>query len=272
MQNNRVNLQMNDQNQLNPISILLTNKNQPNLTSANIYTKTNAEVKTNVKTDLKTSTKNDWIANSKLDQCQLKINCKVGFILNNVLNNNLIDIEKEETLDREDLIIRKFNVLVIEANKGIDRTEPITKITENIYIGQGRTTLYGETLHQLGITHILSVGKVPHSSVREGQFDRLEILDLLDLTQADILKHFQTFFDYMNKVVEDKGKVYIHCEMGCSRSATAVIAILRKTEFIRTLQGAYDYVKLKRPWICPNTGFQDQLRTYFNEPLICSSV
>ena len=172
-------------------------------------------------------------------------------------------------IQTEELFICELNKFIIDNGKG-DKVDPITKITQNIYIGQGRTTLYGDMLSTLGITHILSIGRSPHSSVKEGNFERLEITNLPDIYQSDMTPHFTKFFNFMNQVKEKNGKVYIHCEMGCSRSAVAVIAILKFLGYVDSLQDGYNLVKSKRPWIRIGQNFQHQIRCFFNEELICN--
>lgn len=168
----------------------------------------------------------------------------------------------------EDLFLLELNRFIIDLGK--DKVEPITRITDNIFIGQGRTTLYAGMLLKLGITHVLSVGRSPHGSVKEGPFDKLEITNLPDSNHSDMIKHLPTFFDFIHKVNAQNGRVYIHCEMGCSRSAFVVISILRFLGYVDTLQSGYDLIKSKRPWISMNPGFIDQLRSFFGETLICS--
>lgn len=55
------------------------------------------------------------------------------------------------------------------------------------------------------------------------------------------------------------GKVFVHCAMGLSRSATLVLAYLMIEEKM-TLVEAISAVAQNRN-ICPNTGFLEQLRT-----------
>jgi Icc-related predicted phosphoesterase len=52
--------------------------------------------------------------------------------------------------------------------------------------------------------------------------------------------------------------VYIHCQLGISRSAAVVIAYLMFTLQI-TYRDAFALVKRARPFICPNSGFIEQL-------------
>lgn len=173
-------------------------------------------------------------------------------------------------LEIEDNYLQDFNDLIINVYRREDLISPITRITNDIYIGQGRTTLYAGLLAQLGITHILSIGRTPHGPVKNAKFEKLEITDIPDQSNADIVRHFQTCFDFYSKVVEKKGKVYVHCEMGCSRSATIAIAIIRSSKQKDTLQASYDLVKSKRQWIALNNGFQEQIKNFFKETLVCS--
>lgn len=171
-------------------------------------------------------------------------------------------------IDTNDLFLREMNDLIIGSHRSEDKTDPLTKITEEIYLGQGRTTLYGGMLKKLGITHILSIGKTPHNSVREGKFHQFEIQNVEDSSTANLEVYFPITITYIQKVIENRGKVYVHCEMGCSRSAAITIAAIRAFGWADSLQEAYDYIKAIRHWINPNLNFMEQLRHFFGEPLI----
>ncbi|KAL3831706.1 hypothetical protein ACJMK2_023425 [Sinanodonta woodiana] len=54
------------------------------------------------------------------------------------------------------------------------------------------------------------------------------------------------------------GCVLVHCNAGVSRSATIVIAYLMQFREMK-YQEAFNYLKEKRPAICPNEGFRTQL-------------
>ncbi len=63
-----------------------------------------------------------------------------------------------------------------------------------------------------------------------------------------------------------RGGVLVHCAAGVSRSASTVIAYIMKKRgwgFNET----FNYVKKRRPIICPNYGFQRQLNQYEKELL-----
>ncbi len=165
--------------------------------------------------------------------------------------------------------INDLNNLIIDSSKMSDRVSPISQITNELFLGQGRTTLYAGMLWKLGITHILSIGRSPHGSVKNGPFEKMEISNLADIEQSNISQHFTQVSEFVENAIENNGKVYVHCEMGCSRAATIMIALLRYLGYSNSLQSAFNQVKLKRPWIAPNSGFLQQLRNFFSEPLDC---
>ena len=65
---------------------------------------------------------------------------------------------------------------------------------------------------------------------------------------------------FMDKALEKGETVYVHCQMGISRSATFVIAYLLKN-LKMTSEQSYQMVKSKR-LINPNRGFRKFLVEY----------
>ena len=164
--------------------------------------------------------------------------------------------------------LKEINNIIVQKSGGCDPTDPISKINEQIFLGQGRTTCYPELLTQLGITHIVSIGKPPHKAVQMSSFEKLEIAGVEDLESQVIINYFPIIFEFMRKAISNGGKIYVHCEMGISRSATAVVAFLRADGYFGSLQESYNHVKLNRSLICPNAGFIRQLSEFFSEKLI----
>lgn len=161
----------------------------------------------------------------------------------------------------------QVNQIIIKGTNINDKVAPISQITDNIYLGQGRTTGFADLLTAVGITHVVSIGKSPHQPVIDGPFYRYELRGALDIDTENLVVHFPSVFEFIRQALQDGGKLYVHCEMGMSRSATVLIAFLRADGYCETLQTCYDLVKSKRPWIAPNPGFIRQLRTFFDEPL-----
>src|SRR2546427_189811 len=101
-----------------------------------------------------------------------------------------------------ELFLQDLNTLIIEASKTYDHVWPISQITDHLFLGQGRTTLYGGMLWKLGITHVLSIGRSPHGSVKNGPFEKCEIPDVPDVEQTDLSKHFIDIFDFVKKAID----------------------------------------------------------------------
>jgi predicted protein tyrosine phosphatase len=167
----------------------------------------------------------------------------------------------------EQKLIDILNQQIIETTQGDDRIAPITQINNHLFLGQGRTTAYVEILQKLGVTHVVSIGRSPHQAVKNGPFIKLEVQNVTDASTENLVTHFPTIFAFLRQAIKDGGKIYLHCEAGCSRSPTIAIAFLRANGDYDSLQQAYDAVKSKRPWIDPNVGFKQQLRDFFLETL-----
>jgi len=160
-----------------------------------------------------------------------------------------------------------INQSIIRHYNSTDQVDPITKITDQLYLGQGRTTGHGDLLSQIGITHILSVGRTPHPSIGEWPFIRLELIGVMDHNDYDIASHFPKAFAFLREAIRTGGKVMVHCEMSISRAPTVMTAFLRANGYFNSLQEAFDYVKHQRPWVNPNQGFCRQLREFFYEQI-----
>jgi protein-tyrosine phosphatase len=86
-------------------------------------------------------------------------------------------------------------------------------------------------------------------------------LDLNDIVDCNIEEAFEEAFEFINKAKEDGSTVFVHCQVGKSRSATIVIAYLMKFHSY-TLDDAFNYVKKLRKLILPNLGFMAKLRKF----------
>ncbi|CCD73846.1 Dual specificity protein phosphatase 19 [Caenorhabditis elegans] len=108
------------------------------------------------------------------------------------------------------------------------------------------------------ITHIVNVGTgIPNHFPKK--FEYLQI-DILDLPETRIIDYFERVFEFIDKVRQNEGIVFIHCNAGISRSATFVVAYLMKNLKI-SCREAMDKCRETRS-IRPNTGFAQQLKEY----------
>lgn len=164
--------------------------------------------------------------------------------------------------------MEEYNQTIIKQTNTQDHVDPISQITDEIYLGQGRTTQFPEILSKIGITHIISAGHTPHNAIDKSNLVKLELTNLPDRRDANIVQHFPIVFDFIRKALDQNGKIYIHCAMGCSRSPTLVIAFLRAQGICASLQEAYNMVISKRQWVDINDGFATQLTEFFMESLV----
>lgn len=101
-----------------------------------------------------------------------------------------------------------------------------------------------------------------HSGFEEEHEDvEYLIIDVLDMEQQDIKKHFEKCFKFIEKGRRD-GIVLVHCNAGVSRAPTVCIAYLMK-KLNLSVEDAMELVKDARPDTEPNPGFMRQLKEYY---------
>jgi protein-tyrosine phosphatase len=82
---------------------------------------------------------------------------------------------------------------------------------------------------------------------------------MYDTEDYNIEKVLEDVLCFMNIILSNGGKIYIHCAMGVSRSATIVIAYLIRHKNM-SFDEAYNWVKERRSWIRPNNRFMADLK------------
>ena len=133
------------------------------------------------------------------------------------------------------------------------------KIIDGIYLGNINSVYDHVELKKLGITHIVSVLAGFYHS--DNNFDYL-ILNALDTENTNLSEYFEICNDYIDKALEDGGKVLIHCMAGRSRSVTILCAYIIKRFGIK-VEIILKSIKNKRIIIEPNKGFLKQLEEYY---------
>lgn len=135
------------------------------------------------------------------------------------------------------------------------RRFPNVIIPNQLYLGNEWNRRNVDGLRALGITHIVDVTK---GSFHGDGFQTLKIA-IADATNAPIETYFVEAVDFIDGALQSpKNRVFVHCEMGVSRSSTMVMAYLVKGRGF-TLYDAYKLCKEERPRIRPNEGFFDRL-------------
>jgi protein-tyrosine phosphatase len=139
--------------------------------------------------------------------------------------------------------------------------EDISKITDNIFIGNISTGTNKQLLLEKGITHIVSVLSdfdPPYADVFDYHF-----VEAYDIEEDPIILKFQNSNTFITNAIDNGGKVYIHCMSGRSRSVTIAVAYFMSKENVET-DNLLEIIRNKRDIICPNKGFIKQLDTYYD--------
>ncbi|NXQ76926.1 DS13B phosphatase, partial [Quiscalus mexicanus] len=140
----------------------------------------------------------------------------------------------------------------------------VDQVWPNIYVGDAWAARSKTTLQSLKITHILNAADGPYSiNTGAKYYTDLQIeyygVEAFDDPAFDLSIFFYDAANFIRKALNSSGgKVFVHCAMGVSRSATLVLAFLMIHENM-TLVDALKTVSTHRN-ICPNTGFLSQLR------------
>ncbi|XP_030060835.1 uncharacterized protein LOC115471273 [Microcaecilia unicolor] len=143
-------------------------------------------------------------------------------------------------------------------------TGHVNEVWPHLYLGDAYTARDKAQLSQLGITHILNAadGRF-HVNTGPRFYKDMEIdyygIEADDDPEFNLSIYFYPAARYIRAALNSpKGRIFIHCAMGISRSATLVLAFLMICENM-TLVDAIQTVSKHRD-ISPNSGFLEQLR------------
>ncbi|XP_010084441.1 PREDICTED: dual specificity protein phosphatase 13 isoform B-like [Pterocles gutturalis] len=140
----------------------------------------------------------------------------------------------------------------------------VDQVWPNIYLGDAWAARSKTTLQSLNITHILNAADGPYGiNTGAKYYEDLQIeyygVEAFDDPAFNLSIFFYDAANFIGKALNTSGgKVFVHCAMGVSRSASLVLAFLMIHENM-TLVDAVKTVSAHRD-ICPNSGFLSQLR------------
>lgn len=144
------------------------------------------------------------------------------------------------------------------------------EVYPGIYIGDGITAKNKKYLEMLGITHLLNAAegkRFGFVNTDNNYYANTTIkylgLPIKDLPTEDIAKYFYTIANFIDEAVFTRGKAFVHCVQGVSRSAACVLAYL----MIKKDMLAVDAMRLIRTNrdVRPNKGFLWQLAQLDNK-------
>ncbi len=138
-----------------------------------------------------------------------------------------------------------------------------SQITRTLYLGARPNGERVQELKAAGVTHVVScLAEDDRSRMAFLQQDFHHLfLGVHDGMDQDIAVTFSQLFDFAAAATasDPEAKLFVHCEVGVSRSATLVIALLMKTEGMCFFD-ALSRVRSKRIQVLPNIGFASQLQ------------
>ncbi|XP_011865435.1 PREDICTED: dual specificity protein phosphatase 3 [Vollenhovia emeryi] len=161
---------------------------------------------------------------------------------------------------------RVRNLQYCRAQQDIDCDE----VYPGIYIGDSLTARNKKYLKMLGITHLLNSAegtRFGFVNTNSNYYADTTIkylgLQVKDLPSEDIGKYFYTAANFIDEAMSTRGKAFVHCMQGVSRSATCVLAYL----MIKKDMLACDALHLLRTNrdVRPNKGFLWQLAQLDNK-------
>ncbi len=164
----------------------------------------------------------------------------------------------------DNLADRVLSRLGLRLDFSIDLRETFfSEITPTLYLGGRPNRERVQELREAGITHVVSClmeDERAQMAFLQQDFHHL-FLSVHDGMHEDIASTFSQLFDFAATATagDPRAKLFIHCEVGVSRSATLAIALLMKTEG-RSFFDALCRARSKRFQVLPNIGFASQLQ------------
>lgn len=137
------------------------------------------------------------------------------------------------------------------------RRDPFSEITPRLFLGGRPRAEDLSALKASGITHVVScLPEADRSNMTflTNDFEAL-FLPIHDGIHEDIAATFPDLFDFASQA----NTLFIHCQVGVSRSATLATALLMHAQRKRFYETVCE-VRSKRPEILPNIGFASQLQ------------
>mmetsp|Transcript_14648 Transcript_14648/g.19227 ORF Transcript_14648/g.19227 Transcript_14648/m.19227 type:complete len:214 (-) Transcript_14648:717-1358(-) len=164
--------------------------------------------------------------------------------------NTGTEVEGESaTKIRKTMKLSRINSLTIQRD--------LTKIFDFLYLGAKAASVDSVTLKTLGITHIVNCTEDAQNHFEKEGLTYLTV-PIKDDPSCDISVYFNSSAEFIENARLKNGKIFVHCNVGMSRSSTIVVSYLMRHKQMDLIE-ALGYTKNKRPMSSPNSGFMKQL-------------
>ena len=101
------------------------------------------------------------------------------------------------------------------------------EIIPSLYLGSVFAASSSDTLEELGITHVLTMGK--DMSPKFPDRYEYKVWELEDEVDEDIKKYFEEGIEFIDTALSSGGNIFVHWAAGISRSTSMVCAYLMKS-------------------------------------------
>ncbi|KOB52289.1 putative PASG, partial [Operophtera brumata] len=146
-----------------------------------------------------------------------------------------------------DVVIHASESLEPLADDNLDVS--VDLIDDGLYLGNLACARDYDTLHQLGISHILTIDVVPlPRTVLEHKEFTFKFVKLADVPKEDMITQLPETNVFLQQAIANQGIVLVHCYFGVSRSAAIVIAYIME-KYGLCYEEAFTLVKSKRRFI-----------------------
>lgn len=133
---------------------------------------------------------------------------------------------------------------------------------DDIFVGGVCALSRTSELRKAGITHIVSVFKSDSRTIKDCEGFKHLTIEVDDLENENILESFEKSGNWIESALKERGKVFVHCAMGRSRSVTIILAYLLRKSPQLSVQEALSVLRDSYPLAEPNSGFMAQLELY----------
>lgn len=134
-----------------------------------------------------------------------------------------------------------------------------SRVTEQLYVGPQFNWRGKRRLEAAGITAVVNLRTEFDDAAHGLAFPRYCYLPTVD-DDSPSSAHFQQGVEFIRAVVEEGGKVYVHCKAGIGRAPTLAAAYLVASGY--SLDEALTLIRQARPFIAMTPSQWQALRSY----------